>query len=251
MQIMLLPILFIYGIIFGSFFNVVGSRVPIGSLFKEKRSYCDQCQRILSWSELIPIWSYIFQKGRCKECSAKISVLYPTMEMLTGVLFTYSYYQFGKSHLFLLALLLIALIVPVTVSDLLYQKIPNPILLFFTPLFIFYRLIYPLGSVWNSLFGSFIAFFLSFLIILLSKGGMGMGDLKYYTLFGFVFGVSSFLLIFFLSAFYGVVAGLIIMVVKKTGRKTKIAFGPYIGLAGLTILYFGDIITYWYIQLLR
>lgn len=251
MERILIFILFVYGTIFGSFFNVVGLRVPTQSLFCKKRSYCYQCQRTLKWVELIPIWSYVFQKGRCKKCKQKISIWYPVMEGLTGFLLAYSYYYFGWSSSFLLALLLIALIIPITVSDLVYQKIPNRILLFFTPLFIFYRIIYPLKQFWNSLAGALFAFVLVFLIIYLSKGGMGIGDLKYYTLFGFIFGVSHFLLLFFLSTFYGVIAGITIMKVKETGRKTKIAFGPYIGLAALTVLYFGDELMKWYIQLLN
>ena len=169
------------------------------------------------------------------------------MEALTGFLFAYSYVQFGWSLSFILALLLIALIVPITVSDFAYQKIPNRILLFFTPIFVLYRVIYPLTPFWSSLIGALFAFVLVFLIIYLSKGGMGMGDLKYYTLFGFIFGLPQFLLLFFLSTFYGVVAGFCIMKVKKTGRKTKIAFGPYIGLAALTVFYFGETIIQWYI----
>lgn len=243
--------LFTYGIIFGSFFNVVGLRVPTQSLFKQKRSYCDRCQRTLGWTELIPIWSYFFQKGHCKKCGEKISVLYPVMEALTGFLFAYSYYRFDWSSLFVLSLLLISLIIPTTVSDLVYQKIPNQILLFFTFLFVIYRIIYPLFPYWSSLAGAIFAFSLVFLIIYLSKGGMGMGDLKYYTLFGFIFGFPQFLLLFFLSTLYGVIAGLAIMKIKKTGHKTKFAFGPYIGLAALTCLYFGDSIIQWYIQLLN
>lgn len=249
MEEQVLLILFVYGTIFGSFFNVVGLRVPTQSLLKEKRSYCDTCERTLEWSELIPIWSYLFQLGRCKKCDAKISILYPVIEILTGFLFAYSYYHFNVSASFILALLLIALVIPITVSDVVYQKIPNRILLFFTPLFVIYRLLYPVSSFWNSLLGATFAFSFVFLIIFLSKGGMGMGDLKYYTLFGFIFGLPDFLLLFFLSTLYGVIAGVVILIVKKTGRKTKIAFGPYIGLAALTVLYFGDELIRWYLQL--
>lgn len=242
-------IFFIYGTIFGSFFNVVGLRVPIKTLFKQDRSYCDQCERTLSWSELIPILSFVIQGGKCRKCRQRISLFYPIMEAATGILFAFTYLQFRWSPSLLLGLLLISMIIPITVSDLVYQKIPNRILLFFTPLFILYRIFYPLTPFWNSLIGSVFAFLLVFLIILLSKGGMGMGDLKYYTLFGFIFGLPQFLLLFFLSTLYGSVAGIIIMKVKKTGRKTKIAFGPYIGLAALTVFYFGETIIQWYSQL--
>lgn len=251
MQGIILMILFIYGTIFGSFFNVVGIRLTQKTLFKEKRSYCDSCQRTLTLPELIPIFSYLFQKGRCKKCGQKISPLYPIMEGLTGFLFAFSYYQFGWSSSLILSLLLIALIIPVTVSDIFYQKIPNKLLLFFTPLFIIYRIFNPLSPYWNSLFAATFVFFLVLGIILLSKGGMGVGDLKYYTLFAFIFGFYPFLLLFFLSTLYGLVAGFVIMKVRNTGMKTKIAFGPYIGLAALTVLYFGNDIIHFYIQLLN
>lgn len=250
MQIKLLFILFIYGTIFGSFFNVLGLRVPEQNLFKEWRSYCDRCGCILTWWELIPIVSYLFQGGRCKKCEQKISVLYPFMEFLTGFLFAFSYYQFAWNFSFLLSLLLIALVIPVTVSDIVYQKIPNRILLFFTPLFFVYRLFNPLTPFWDSLLAAVFAFVLVTIIIFVSKGGMGVGDLKYYTLFAFIFGFTDFLLLFFLSTLYGVLAGIVIMKVKGTDRKTKIAFAPYIGLAALTVLYYGQDILQWYIQLI-
>lgn len=249
MQTIIILIFFIYGTIFGSFFNVVGLRVPNGTLFKQDRSYCDTCQRTLGWPELIPVFSYVFQGGRCKECRQKISPIYPIMEAITGVLFVFTYLSFGFTPSLMLGLLLIALIVPITVSDIAYQKIPNKILLFFTPLFIIYRILYPLTPWWNSLLGAGVAFLLVFLIILLSKGGMGMGDLKYYTLFGFIFGLAHFFLLFFLSTLYGVVIGIVKMKREGTGGKTRIAFGPFIGLAALTVFYFGNSIIQWYLQL--
>lgn len=250
MQTFITTAFFIYGTIFGSFFNVVGLRVPSKTLFKQQRSYCDTCERTLTWSELIPVWSYILQKGKCRGCRQKISPIYPIMESITGILFAFTYSRYGLTHSLILGLLLIGLVIPVTVSDVVYQKIPNSILLFFTPLFMMYRLFYPLQPFWRSLLGAVTAFILTFLIIFLSKGGMGMGDLKYFTLFGFVFGLPHFLLLFFLSTIYGTIAGLITMKIKQTGPKTKIPFGPYIGLAALTVFYFGDLIIQWYIRLL-
>jgi leader peptidase (prepilin peptidase)/N-methyltransferase len=235
--------------VFGSFFNVVGLRVPTQSLFTQKRSYCDTCERTLTWKELVPVWSFALQKGRCSGCGESISPLYPVMELTTGLLFAFTYYLTGFNPELVLGLLLIALIIPVTVSDIVYRRIPNRLLLFFSPIFILYRLIYPLDPFWNSLAGAGGAFLLVFLIILVSKGGMGIGDLKYYTLFGFVFGLGHILLLFFLSTLYGAVAGGFMMKVKKLGRKTKIPFGPYIGLAALTVFYFGDILIQWYLNL--
>lgn len=249
MELAILLIFFLYGLVLGSFFNVVGLRVPKNNLFKEKRSYCYTCQRTLTWKELIPVFSYVLQKGRCKGCGEVISPLYPAMELATGLLFAASYSFYGFSYQMVLGLLLTCLIIPVTVSDIAYQRIPNKLLLFFSPLFLLYRLFFPLSSIWLSLSGALVAFLLVFAIIFISKGGMGVGDLKYFTLFGFIFGPYVFLLLFFLSTVYGTIGGLITMRVKNVGRKSKIAFGPYIGLAALTVYFFGDQIISWYLSL--
>ena len=131
MDTIVTAIFFIYGLVFGSFFNVVGLRVPNGTLLAQTRSYCDTCQRILTWKELIPVWSFVRQSGRCRECKEKISVLYPIMELATGLLAAMTFYRYGWSGQTVLGLLLLALIVPITVSDLAYRKIPNKLLLFF------------------------------------------------------------------------------------------------------------------------
>src|SRR5699024_8511682 len=192
MKKIILLIFFIYGTVFGSFFNVVGLRIPNKTFFKQQRSYCDYCRRTLSWIELIPVLSYFIFHGRCKVCKEKISPLYPMIECLTGILFAFTYYRVGWILTLFFGLLLISLVIPITVSDLIYQKIPNRILLFFTPLFLLYRLVYPLTPWWDSLTGALFAFILIFMVIFFSKGGMGMGDLKYFTLLGFIFGIPQF-----------------------------------------------------------
>ena len=249
MEKIVLLIFFIYGTIFGSFFNVVGLRVPNKTLFKQQRSYCDHCGRTLSWVELIPILSYFIFHRCCKECQQRISPLYPVIEFLTGILFAFTYYRVGWTPTLALGLLLISLVIPITVSDVIYQKIPNKILLFFIPLFLLYRLVNPLTPWWDSLAGAFFSFCLIFTILILTKGGIGIGDLKYFTLLGFIFGISRFLLLLFFSSLYCSIAGIILLKRSKSSLKTKISFGPYIGLATLTVFYFGEDILQQYLQL--
>ncbi|MGP6139281.1 prepilin peptidase [Jeotgalibaca sp. A127] len=250
MQILIAILFFIYGLIFGSFFNVVGLRVPNGTLFTQQRSYCDTCQRTLSWKELIPVWSFAIQKGKCRTCSETISPLYPIMEFTTGLLFAFTYLQFGWNPKTILGLLLISLVIPVTVADIAYRRIPNKILIFFVPLFVVYQLIFSPITIQSALLGAGTAFFLLLFILILSKGGMGAGDLKYLTLLGFVFGLKGFLLLFFLSTVYGTIGGLVTMKVKKGNKKLMIPFGPYIGLATLTALYYGKTMITWYLALI-
>lgn len=244
-------VFFVYGLVFGSFFNVVGLRVPNGTLLAQTRSYCDTCQRTLTWRELIPVWSFLRQRGRCRQCKDKISLLYPIMELATGLLAALTFYRYGWNEQTFLGILLLALLIPITVSDLAYRKIPNKLLLFFTPLFVGLRILYPHPSLWQSLMGAGLAFGLVFVIILVSNGGMGAGDLKYLTLLGFIFGPALFLLLFFLATLYGAITGMIIMKLKNGNRKMTIPFGPYIGLAALTVFYFGETIIQWYLALLN
>ena len=239
-------IVFVYGLVFGSFFNVVGLRLPQDNLFSKDRSYCDNCQRTLTWIELIPVFSFLVQAGKCRKCKQPISWLYPIMELATGLLAAYSFIRFGWSKALILGFVLISLLIPVTVADLSYRKIPNKLLLFFTPLFIILKI----NQLVPSLIGAALAFFLLFLIIVLSKGGMGAGDLKLLTLLGFIFEPIPFLLLFFLATLYGVVGGLITMTINKTGRQTAIPFGPYISLAAMTVYFYGPAIIRWYLSLI-
>ncbi|MFL2075851.1 prepilin peptidase [Marinilactibacillus psychrotolerans] len=88
-------VFFIYGLIFGSFYNVVGLRVPINNFLSQRNSYCYTCKRKLTWIELIPVLSYVIQKGKCKGCGSSISIVYPVVELATGLLFTATYLFFG------------------------------------------------------------------------------------------------------------------------------------------------------------
>lgn len=249
MNELLIFLFFIFGTIFGSFFNVVGLRVPEKTFFDQERSYCPHCKKTLHWFELIPIVSYLLQKGQCRGCHNKISPIYPLMEFAAGVGFVLSYVTFGIHLELLFALLLVSMAVIITVSDLRYQKIPNKILLFFFPIFFLWRILFPINPWWSSIIGALVGFTLLFIIIVVSKGGMGIGDLKYFTLLGFVFGWQQLLLLFLLSTFYGTVINLILLVLKKVTRKSRVPFGPYISLAAVTVLFYGETILQWYLGL--
>lgn len=250
MQTFIAIIFFVYGLVLGSFYNVVGLRVPIGTFWKQKQSYCYTCKRTLSWTELIPVISYLKQKGKCKGCGEPFSALYPIMEFSTGVLFALSYLVFGLTLETVFSLVIVSMVMIITVSDIAYQKIPNKILLFFVPLVTLLVISVSNISFLSVITGAGLAFTLVFLIIILSKGGMGMGDLKYFTLFGFIFGWKLFLLLFLLSTIYGAIVNGVLLATNKVTRKTKVPFGPYIGAAALTVLFFGNQLLDLYLSLL-
>lgn len=249
MEIILYSLFFIFGTIFGSFFNVVGLRLPKKQSFTSDRSFCPSCQRQLHWYELIPIFSYLFQSGKCRGCRQPIRKIYPFIEALTGLCFALSYWRFDLTFEFILALLVVSLTVIIIVTDQTYYLIPNKILLFFLPLFIIGRIVVPLSTWWSPLLGAMIGFGLLFLIIIVSRGGMGAGDMKYFALLGIVFGYPYIFLVFFLSTLYGALVNVFLLMLKKVSRKSKVPFGPYISLAALTVLFFGEQIVNGYLAL--
>lgn len=239
---------FILGTILGSFYNVVGLRLPNGELFKEERSYCPKCHQTLAWYELIPIASFLLQKGRCRNCKQNISPLYPTMELLSGVTFSFSYYIFGWQLELLLAILLLSLFHMIIVSDIAYMIIPDRLLLFFFVLFLIYRIINPINPWWSSVIGGVGGLVLTAGIILASKGGMGGGDMKLFGLLGFVLGWQLLLVTYFLSTLIGAVVSGGLLATGVIQRKNPIPFGPFIVLGASFALFSGRIIIDWYLQ---
>ncbi|ANB57228.1 type IV leader peptidase family protein [Anoxybacillus sp. B7M1] len=250
MSIVLSYLIFIVGLLLGSFFNVVGLRVPVGESIVKPRSHCPSCQRTLTAWELIPVVSYLVQVGRCRGCGARISPLYPLMEWLTACLFTLSPLVLGWSAELLVSWTLISLFMIIIVSDLRYMMIPDRILLVFAVLFLIERALLPLSPWWDSLVGAFTGFVVLLLVAVASRGGMGGGDIKLFALIGFVVGWKMVLLAFFISTLYGTVFGLIGMALGKVRRGQPMPFGPYIALGTLTVYFFGHEIVEWYKQLI-
>jgi leader peptidase (prepilin peptidase)/N-methyltransferase len=249
LEIYFIVVFFIFGTVFGSFYNVVGIRLPQDTFMEEQRSHCPTCHRTLKWYELIPIISYIIQKGKCRGCGEEISPLYPLIEFGTGVGFALSYIRFGMHPQVIFAIALVSCAMIVTVADIRHRKIPNAILVIFLPIIIGWRMLYPTSPWWSSVVGALVAFVLLAFIIYISKGGMGFGDLKYFVLLGYAFGWELFFLLFLLSTGYGTIISIYLMAKGKVTRKSRIPFGPFISMAALTVLFFGQPILRWYISL--
>lgn len=242
-------LVFVFGLVFGSFFNVVGLRVPMKESLIQPPSHCTTCQRQLTPKDLIPILSYIVLGGKCRSCGQKISWIYPLMELLTGILFTFSYWQFGFSEEFIVALLLISLLVIVVVSDIAYMLMPDKVLLCFLPLLVIGRMLAPLTPWWDSIVGAVFGFGILYSIAVVSRGGIGGGDIKLFFLLGLVLGTINTLLTLFIAAFIGMVVGIIVLQVRQQGRKTPIPFGPSIALAAVIVYFYGNVIVQWYVGL--
>lgn len=251
MEILFLLLFFLFGITFGSFFNVVGLRMPKDETFVNDRSYCPSCKNQLKWYELIPVFSFIFQKGKCRNCKTRISFIYPAVELFTGFLFAFSYTKIGFEMELLTALLFVSMLMIILVSDISYMIIQNKVLLFFLPLFIIMRIIEPLDPWWSSIAGALVGFAMIAIIILVSRGGMGGGDMKLFAMLGIVLGLGNVLVTFFLACLLGAVVGILLLAMKVIKRKQPVPFGPYIVIAALISYFYGDSLIFWYIDFLR
>lgn len=248
---MIYSLIFLYGISFGSFFNVVGLRVPMKKSIVTPRSACPACGHKLTAFELIPVFSYLILRGKCRDCKSRISPIYPMIEFLTGILFIIAPYQIGWSMELIVAWSLISLLMIILVSDIHYMIIPDKILLVFAGIFLFERILYPLTPWWDSLVGALIGFSLLLLIAIVSKGGMGGGDVKLFALIGFVLGVKLVLLSFFLSTLYGALIGGTVLLLKIVKRRQPIPFGPFIVAGTISAYFWGPKIINLYLQILN
>jgi len=242
-------LIFVFGLVFGSFYNVVGLRVPKKESIVSPPSHCTTCQRQLTAIDLVPVLSYLFLGGKCRGCGQKISWIYPLMELLTGGLFAFSYWQFGFSQEFVVALLFISLLIIIVVSDFAYMLIPDKVLLFFLPLLALGRLLSPLTPWWDSIVGAVIGFSILYGIAVVSRGGMGGGDIKLFFLLGLVLGTLHTLLTLFIAAVIGMVVGILVLKVRQQGRKTPVPFGPSIALAAVLVYFYGNVLIDWYVGL--
>lgn len=240
----------LYALLLGSFFNVVGLRIPAKQSIVKPRSACPGCGRTLGARELIPVLSYVMQMGKCRGCQKRISPLYPIMELMTAGLFLFAYVKIGWTLDLLIAWTIISLFMIITVSDLTYMLIPNKVLLVFGCLFLVERLIHPLTPWWDSVLGAAVGFSLLLLIAVVSKGGMGGGDIKLYAVLGLAMGTKLVVMSFFIASLIGALAGVIGLSIGVYKKGKPIPFGPYIGIGTLIVYFYHQAILDWYLSFL-
>jgi leader peptidase (prepilin peptidase) / N-methyltransferase len=245
----LYTLLLTLGLIFGSFYNVVGLRISLKESIISPRSACPKCKHTLTPLELIPVLSFLFQRGKCRQCKARISPLYPIMEFLTGVLFVAVPLILGWTNEIFIGWTLVSLFIIITVSDIKYMLIPDKILLFFAGIFLLERIFIPLSPWWDSLLGATIGFTLLLVISIVSKGGMGGGDIKLYALLGFVLGTKLVLMSLFIATLLGALIGMIGIGLGLVERKKPIPFGPFIAVGTLIAYFYGQTIFTAYLNL--
>lgn len=238
----------IFGLVFGSFYNVVGLRVPKNESIAFPPSHCTKCDRQLTALDLVPVFSYLFLRGRCRSCGEKIHWVYPLMEAITAALFAISFWQLGFQPELIIALIFVSLLVIITVSDIAYMLIPDKVLLPVGIVLLALRLFIPLDPWWDALLGAAVGFGILLLIAIVSKGGMGGGDIKLFFVIGLVLGTSGTLMTLFFASLIGAIVGSIQLRVRNQDRKTPVPFGPSIALGAVITYFWGDAMLNWYMN---
>lgn len=240
MNILYLIIFFILGSLMGSFLTVIGLRLPKKENFTTTHSHCDSCGHVLYLYEMIPIISYLIQKGKCRYCKAKIDILSTFIELFTGLLFAVAFYAFGFSYELLIALGIVSLLMTVVVSDITYLIIPDELLIFFSIYFIIIQILNLgiVGAFYKILTGLFL-FSIMYLIMIignkvLKKESLGGGDIKMMFVFGLILDPLVGVVSLFLGSIIALPISLVLLIKQK---ENVIPFGPFL-LIALTCLYF-------------
>jgi len=239
------PLLF--GLVIGSFLNVVIARVPEGKSVWRPRSACPGCGAPIPWHDNIPILSFLALRGRCRACAMVIPWRYPLVEMVTATAFVFAYILFGPTLDGAVAAALLATLIAITAIDLRHQIIPDVITL---PGIVagFAASLLTSRVAWlDSLIGIAVGAGIFLVIILASGGGMGGGDMKLGAMLGAFLGWKLGLLALLLGVLAGGAVAVCLLLLGRKGRKEAIPFGPYLALGGAVSLLWGDRLLAWYL----
>lgn len=254
-----LVLFFLLGAAVGSFLNVVADRLPAGKSIISPPSHCPNCQRKLSAKDMIPIFSYLWLRRRCRYCGATIPMRLFWVELGTAVLFTFLYWHYGLGWELTIVALYCCLFIALLVIDLEHGILPNKIVY---PGMAIALIVAILGSIFgfeprgvadsgfglgvvDAAIGGGIGLGLLLIPALIYRGGMGWGDIKLAGLIGLVTGFPLVFVAMFLAIVSGGLVAGVLLLLKLKGRKEAIAFGPFLSLAAMATLFWGSDLLNW------
>jgi len=243
----------VFGLVIGSFLNVVIARVPEGRSLWRPGSACPTCGAAIAWHDNIPILSYVALRGHCRACSAVIPWRYPVVEAATGLLFIAAFERFGATADFVVAAVLLAALVAITAIDLRLQIIPDAITLpgiivGFLANLATLRVSWGDSAIGIVVGGGIFWAILEGSLLLTGREGMGGGDVKLGAMLGAFLGWKVALLSIFLAVLLGGVVALVLLGSRTTGRKDPIPFGPFLATGGAAGLFCGERLVTWYMS---
>jgi len=241
----------LFGLVIGSFLNVVIYRVPRGESIVSPGSHCTACGHALRAWELIPVLSFLIQKGKCRQCQAPISWRYPAVELLTGILFfltsSLTFHSQIDSARLVLNLVFVGVLIALSFIDLDTFRLPDVLTLPLLGLGLLGAFLIPGNPTgWESLLSALGAGGLFLLIALIYPQGMGLGDVKLVAAMGAFLGFPAIFLSVFLGSFIGALAGIFLLITGQKRFRQQIPFGPYLALGAILSLLWGTQIFEWY-----
>lgn len=228
----------VLGLLIGSFLNVVIHRVPQGQSINTPRSHCPKCGHVLRPWELIPVVSYILLQGRCSGCRTPISLRYPSVEIITGLLFILIRLLQPEKTTYALAfdLIFISLLIALTMIDIDTFRLPDVLVGILAATGLVKILVTAEPVFWNALIGAVGAGGIFFLIAYFYPDGMGLGDVKLVAALGIYLGFPAVFYAVFIASLFGVLAGGINLLFRKKSLRDPIPFGPFLAAGAAVIL---------------
>lgn len=231
-------LIFILGLIFGSFFACMGYRIPNKVSTIKPNSFCPKCKNELKWYMNIPVFSYIFLKGKCAFCKEKIDIIYPLTELFTAISFTIAYLIYGFSSDYLIALTLLSVFIITLITDLKYYYISDRILVIGTLLILLISIIFNDIDVFKyKLLNGIIMFSIMYLIKIIgdrafNRESLGGGDIKLMFLIGVTIKFIPSVMAMFIASILGIIYSYF-----KQNEEGIIPFGPFLLLATIIMWY--------------
>lgn len=248
LELLIYIFIFIIGTIFGSFYNVVGYRLPNDMSIAFPNSHCPHCKHKLKFYELIPVISYLFLRGKCKSCKKRISWIYPFFEIITGTMFLLSYMVFGFDMKFFISITFLSILIIITISDIKYFIIPDEVLMVGTIILIIEFIINTVLnklSIYNGIINPLLNGLGSFSILyifkvlgdsLFKKESLGGGDIKLLFVIGLVLGLDMSIVTIFIAAFIALPISIVYLIKNDDN---VLPFGPYLSMGAAIILLTG------------
>lgn len=247
LQISMYILIFLYGIVIGSFLNVVIVRVPRKESIVKVRSHCENCGYQLKWFDLIPIFSYLVLGGKCRKCKTKISAQHLVLEVLNGILYVFTFFIAGFSVPTVLLCLLFSALLALSLIDFKTYEIPVGFQYVIFVLAVC-RTILDRANWSEHVIGFFAVSVVLYLMYVISKGAaIGGGDVKLMAVCGLLLGWKLIIFAFLLGCIIGSVIHLIRM--KVSGEGHVLAMGPYLSAGVAVAVLWGNEFLQWYLGL--
>lgn len=240
---------FLLGASLGSFFEVCAYRIPKQENFIVTRSFCPQCKHSLGAKDLIPIISYVVLQGRCRYCKGAIATRCLISELLSGLIFLALFVVFGFSPEFVLYGTLAGLLMVGALVDLDHLYIPDGLVLLGIILGAGLNLLTGYGDIQSAIVGLMAGAIPLLLVLLVSKGGMGLGDVKFGAMLGVFLGWKLTLIGLFLAFFAGALVGVLLLLSGTKNPKDPIPFGPFLAFGSILASLWGHPLIAMYFRL--